>query len=454
MKLSLRFKWISTLVLTSLVGVLLVGLFAYRTAVTGYDRLRNQQAQAAFISSVTSYYQTHNGWDGIDAYLHQGQGQSRPQQTQGGSPGGFGGPDFFALVDANGMIISGAGPLHDNQTAPADALKQGTPITVNGQVVGTALLAAPPPGLDPRERDYLQSTNLGLLIGAVGASLVAVLIGLVLSRTFLQPLTELTDAITGMRHGDLNQQVQVRTRDELGALAQTFNEMSAEIHRANQLRKQMTADIAHDLRTPLLVISGYIEAIQDGTLKPTPERLAAMNKEATLLKRLIEDLRTLSLSDAGELKLVTERVAPRELLDQVRQSFEPIAGEQKIGLRIDAEDGLPDIEIDRDRMVQVLGNLVSNALRYTPAGGKITLGARRSQGDVELAVTDTGAGIAPDKLPNIFERFYHGDESRTQGESGLGLAIAKSIVDAHQGAIGAESKPGEGTAIRVTLHPA
>jgi signal transduction histidine kinase len=276
-----------------------------------------------------------------------------------------------------------------------------------------------------------------------------------LSRQFLRPLSDLTKAITAMKYGDLNQRVQVRTHDELGQLAETFNQMSAEIHRANQLRRQMTADIAHDLRTPLMVISGYLEALHDGTLPPTPERFEAMNNEAILLKRLVDDLRTLSLADSGELKLALQSVQPRDLLEQVRQSFEPIAHERHIALRLEADLDLPDVRMDRERMVQVLGNLVTNALRYTPVAGVITLGAHQGMSGVRLIVSDTGSGIEQDKLPYIFERFYRTEAARSQneGESGLGLAIAKSIVEAHGGQIAAESRVGKGTSILITLQP-
>jgi signal transduction histidine kinase len=271
----------------------------------------------------------------------------------------------------------------------------------------------------------------------------------------LQPLVELTQAITAMKQGDLHQQVQARGHDELADLARTFNQMSAQIHHANQLRKQMTADIAHDLRTPLMVISGYIEALRDGTFQPTAERFDAMSREALLLNRLVEDLRTLSLADAGELKLIYQPVQPCDLLEQVRQSFEHMADEKQVMLQVQADANLPELHIDRERMVQVLANLVSNALHYTPAGGSVTLVARRHLGGVQLAIMDTGSGIPGEKLSDIFERFYRIEESRSQnhGESGLGLAIAKSIVEAHQGTIAAESQVGVGTSMTITLRP-
>jgi signal transduction histidine kinase len=442
---SLTFKWMATLLVTSLVGVVLVGFFAYRTTASEYDRLRIEQAQSAFVDTVTTYYETHQTWEGLETEFRQ---EYAPNSRHRYDP-----PQLFALADADGYIVVGHGPFHIGDQATAQELEDNIPIIVNGERVGTALLAQPPPDLDPREQRYLAGTNRALFIGAIGAGATALLIGILLSRHFLRPLSELTQAITAMKHGDLSQQVQVRTQDELGQLAQTFNQMSAEIHRANQLRKQMTADIAHDLRTPLMVISGYLEALRDGTLPPTQERFEAMNQEATLLKRLIEDLRTLSLADAGELKLVSQAIQPRELLEQVKQSFEPMADEQKIALHVEAGDELPAIQVDRERMVQVLANLVSNAMRYTPANGSITLRARKQQDKVQLIVTDTGAGIPEDKLQNIFERFYRVEASRSesQEESGLGLAIAKSIVEAHQGTIAAESRVNVGTSMIITL---
>lgn len=446
---SLTFKWIATLLLISLIGVVLVGFFAYRTTASEYDRLRVVQAQLSFVEDVTTYYAANGGWEGVDAFL-------KPDDDGQGPGGRFAPPQLYALADANGIIVADCGPFHNGDQISDQELADGVPIIIDGERVGTGLLALPPPQLDPREQSYLDATNRALIIGAVGASAAALLIGILLSRHFLRPLTEMTRAITAMRGGDYNQQVQVRSQDELGVLARTFNEMSAEIAHANHLRRQMTADIAHDLRTPLMVISGYLEALRDGTLQPTQARFDAMNQEAVLLKRLVDDLRTLSLADAGELKLVYQSVPVRELLEQIKQSFEPLALEQSVTLRVEADENLPLLYVDPERITQVLANLVNNALRYTPEGGTVTLVARRQPEGVQIAVSDTGSGIPEDKLMNIFERFYRVEEARQQnsGESGLGLAIAKSIVEAHQGTIKAESRVGAGTSILITLKPA
>jgi signal transduction histidine kinase len=257
-----------------------------------------------------------------------------------------------------------------------------------------------------------------------------------------------------MARGELRQEVPVRSADELGTLTETFNRMSADLARANELRRQQITDIAHDLRTPLTVITGYIEALRDGVLKPTPARFEAMNTEAQHLKRLVDDLRTLSLADAGELSMQPQPTAPRALLDRLAAAYTPQAAARGIALAVDAAPDLPEVAVDPERMAQVLGNLVTNALRHTPAGGRIDLSAQVQSAHVVLTVADTGEGIPPDMLPHIFDRFYRGDPARSQpdGESGLGLAIAKSIVEAHGGTIAATSTPGHGTTFTITLH--
>jgi len=201
----------------------------------------------------------------------------------------------------------------------------------------------------------------------------------------------------------------------------------------------MTADIAHDLRNPLTVIGGYLESLQDGKLKPTPERFATMQAEVQHLQRLVDDLRTLSLADAGELTLRLQPLTPGELLTQVAAVYQHQADQQHIHLKLDVEPHLPEVSLDPERMAQVLGNLVSNALRYTPEDGEIRLSARQTEGNLILSVKDNGSGIPSDILPHIFERSYRGDQSRTGSESGLGLAIARSIVELHGGSIRATS---------------
>jgi signal transduction histidine kinase len=276
-----------------------------------------------------------------------------------------------------------------------------------------------------------------------------------LARTITRPVRELTAASHAMARGQLKQEVPVRSKDELGELSLTFNQMSSDLATANQLRRQMTADIAHDLRNPLMVITGYLESLRDGILPPSPERFDTIYREAQLLQRLVEDLRTLSLADAGELTLNRTPLAPRALLERQVAAYHHQAEQSQITLSVQAEPLLPEVEVDEERMAQVLGNLVANALRYTPSGGQIILGAAARPKALQLTVQDNGSGISPEVLPHIFDRFFRGDQARAESDgraaSGLGLAIAKSIVEAHQGTIAAASEPGRGTTFFVTL---
>jgi signal transduction histidine kinase len=282
---------------------------------------------------------------------------------------------------------------------------------------------------------------------------LAALIGFLLSRGLTRPVIELTAAAQNLAAGDLNQTVDVRSADELGELSQAFNRMSKKIEHSDRLRKQMTADIAHDLRTPLTVIGGYIESMRDGDLEATPERMDLIYSEITRLNRLVGDLQLLSQSDAGVLPMNLETVDARELLEQTRKLFDLKAREREIDLLVEAEQGLPSLMADESRLMQVLENLVSNAMRHTPQGGTIRLKAKIGSGadskarGVEFIVSDSGEGIPPESLPDVFERFHRVDKSRhaNQSQSGLGLAIVKVIVQAHKGEVWVESAIGKGS---------
>ncbi|MBC8076717.1 MAG: HAMP domain-containing histidine kinase, partial [Chloroflexales bacterium] len=249
------------------------------------------------------------------------------------------------------------------------------------------------------------------------------------------------------------QQVQVRSGDEIGQLATAFNQMSADLGRASQLRTQMTADLAHDLRTPLTVLRGYTEGLHDARLQGTPALYKIMHGEVEHLQRLVEELRVLSLADAGELPLNRRAVDPAALLERAGLAYMMQAEQQGLALRVEADAGLPSIAVDTDRMAQVLNNLVSNALRYTTEG-EIVLAATADAAGVQLRVRDTGSGIAPADLPSVFDRFYRADAARQRtggGGSGLGLAIAKAIVEAHNGTIVVASSAGKGTTFTIAL---
>jgi signal transduction histidine kinase len=303
------------------------------------------------------------------------------------------------------------------------------------------------------EQEFLQRTSRAIVLGILFATVMAMILGLILARTLSRPIRALIAATRAMAQGAFGTQVDIRTKDELGELGAAFNQMSTELARSMQLRRQMTADIAHDLRTPLSVILGYTEALNDGKFAGDASIYGILHDEAQHLSRLIDDLRLLSLADAGELPLQRHLTPARELLDRAAAAHRVQAEQKGVRLRVAAAEILPRVDVDPERMQQVLGNLVSNALRYTAAGGEIQLRGDVVDGQVTLAVQDSGSGIPADELPFIFERFYRGDRSRqsNSGESGLGLPIAKSLVEMHKGEISVASGLEQGTTVTIVL---
>ena len=453
---SLALKLLLAFLLVSIIGVALTALLARWATYQEFEQMVLERTREDYVELVTAYYEEHGSWGSVAQVTRRPPQQllQNPDQAMSQSP-----PLAFVLVNHGGVVVAPGGPFRLNDRVPQTLIAEGIPIEVNEQLVGTVVTTGEPPELDQRDQAYLTRTNRVSLYAALGATLIALFLGILLARTLTRPIQALTQATQAIAAGDLEQQVHVSTRDELGELASAFNRMSADLAQANAARRQMTADIAHDLRTPLTVISGYLESMRDGVLKPTPARFDTMYAEAQHLLRLVEDLRTLSLADAGKLTLNKTTVPPQALLGQLAATYQLPAERNGVSLLVDVPDYVPDLVIDPDRMIQVLGNLVSNALRYTTEGGHITLGAAAQGNAISITVADTGTGIPQEALPRIFDRFYRVEESRTQddlsvvheAESGLGLAIAKSIVEAHGGTIRVTSEVGKGTTFTVTL---
>lgn len=443
---SLTWKLGLAFVAVSLTGTLVAALFVWMAAQQGFQNAAFAHSESDFANQMASYYQFHGSWNGINQYYPMAgpEGPNHPPDQGMFTP--------FVLVDQQGNVLIPGRSYHLGQVVPASTRAKGLAIVVNGQTVGTVLADGSPPPLSSTDTQILASMQAALFFGALAAFLIALTLGIFLARSLTRPTRELTSALHAMAGGALQQVVPVRSRDELGELSAAFNQMSADLARANQQRRQMTADIAHDLRTPVTVISGYLEALRNGVLPPTPERFATLYDEAKHLQGLIEDLRTLSLADAGELVLHPQTIAPHALLQRIAAVYAHQAEQQGVALRVQASERLPLLSIDVERMVQVLSNLVGNALRYTPADGSIVLSAAHDAQGAALQVRDTGQGIMPDALPRIFDRFFRADVARaqSQGESGLGLAIARALVEAHGGTISATSAIGEGATF--TIH--
>jgi signal transduction histidine kinase len=443
---SLAFKLTLAFLLVGLIGAMLMAFFLWQNTQRRFDQFVADRDRFSFVNVLAQHYHANGSWDGVERVFGRGRFQALGPYPRHAA---------LVLVDGDGRVVFIQGNEKQIRQLLRYVGRRGIPIEVDGVVVGQLLSdpAANRPLPGSPESDFLTGMTRAITLSAVGATAIALVLGILLARTLTRPIRELTVATRTLAKGDLGGQVAVRTQDEMGELATSFNQMSADLARASQLRRQMTADIAHELRTPLSLILGYTESLSDGKLPATQETFDIMHDEAQHLSRLIDDLRTLSLVDAGELPLNRRPVDPQSLLERTRLAHAPEAQRRGISIQVEVAPDLPQVEVDPGRIAQVLENLMSNALRYTPEGGQVFLSAGAAGNSVYLRVQDNGAGIPAEDLPYVFDRFYRADKSRRrhEGESGLGLAIAKSIVDAHDGTLSVDSVPGEGTTFSVVL---
>ena len=294
----------------------------------------------------------------------------------------------------------------------------------------------------------------GAALAAWVLTLVALAIGLAFAgrgfRRIAGPLDALGAASRRVEAGDYTVRVPEprRTPEALRTLVRAFNTMTANLERDALARRSLLADVSHELRTPLAVIRAELEAIQDGVHAADEAHLALLLQETAVLERLVADLRTVTLSESGELALHREPTDLGVLVGEVAASFATAATAQGVRLRIETADGLPLVDVDPVRIREVLANLMTNALRYTPPGGEVAVAATHADARLRLVVRDTGDGIAPELLPYVFERFRKDPRSRGFG---LGLAIARQLVEAHGGTLSAESALGRGTKMTIEL---
>lgn len=288
---------------------------------------------------------------------------------------------------------------------------------------------------------FLQNMHKILFFSMVCGVVASLALGVALSRWLLKPMHALTDAMSSMANGRLQQSVPIESSNELGELAKGFNRMSQSLADADQKKRQLTADITHDLSTPVQVISGYVEMAQHGALPLDDKRLETVSSELMLIQRLIKDMNLLAKTDNNSLVMQCSKVSIGELLTRVHQRFLPQCQRENILLQLTAEPALPTIELDEERMTQVLGNLMDNAIRHTPGQGSIRLSASASDTECEIVVSDTGERIEPNQLSQIFDRFYRVESSRTgvEGNSGLGLSICRALLEMQGATVRAES---------------
>ena len=459
-------RLILAFVLVTLVGVSTVALLANRSATSQFRRYLARREMAGWgtpstelttslVSDLAAYYERQGSWDGVEVVFED----SRRAQGRGQMRGG--GPSTL-LADGQGLVVYDSQGRYAGETLSRSEQELAVSIQAGGQTVGF-LLAIPPGGvlslskdwqqLQPQEQTFLDQVNRALLLAGVLAGALSILLGLGLSRGLTAPLARLTTAARSIAGGDLSQRVPETGSAEMAALGQAFNQMAADLEKAEELRRNMMADVAHELRNPLSVLQGNLRAILDEVYPLEQAEIAALYDETRLLNRLVDDLRELALAEAGQLRLERRPVSPADLVSRATDAARAQAAARGVALQADLLECLPPVDVDPQRIEQVLGNLLNNALIHTPAGGEIVVTARLKGSKVEVSVRDTGEGISAEHLPHVFERFYRADRSRSRvaGGTGLGLAIAKQLVEAHGGRIEVESEVGRGTQFTFTL---
>jgi len=317
-----------------------------------------------------------------------------------------------------------------------------------------ALLGDNPSLVADLDENFHAAVNEILVVAALAAFLAAVAVSTFTARRIVGPLQVMMKASQRIAAGDYHERVQVPSQDELGALARAFNQMAKTLERTEQRRMELIGDVAHELRTPLGSIKGTMEGLVDGVLTAEPATFLLVQREVSRLQRLVHDLEELSRAEAGQVPLNLRAAAPADLVRAAADRLQPQFEDKSVRLHVDLPADLPQVRADPSRIIQVLLNLLGNALQYTPSGGQVTVRAWRDSREVVVAVQDTGIGIPAEHLPHIFERFYRVDKSRSRpgGGSGIGLTIAKHLVEAHGGRIWATSPgPGQGSTFSFTL---
>ena len=398
--------------------------------------------------------------------------------------------DRLCIADNSGIVVGDSAGKWLGKDARAAGLSNAISIIASGSKVGelyVVSLAAeavpdqmmgmddnmmdmgPMMGIEPgslpaatAEQDFLDRIGTSLWVAGLIAVAVALLLGLILTRQITRPVRALTRGARHIAGGDLAYRVGVRSKDEIGELARSFNAMADSLEKSEQARRRLVTDIAHELRTPLSVVEGMVDGMLDGVFEPTRENLTSIKEETALLTRLISDLRELSLAESGQLKLELAPVDITALVQRKLSQAELKAREKGVELKMPVARQIPSVEVDATRIEQVMGNLVDNAIKHTPSGGSVTVSIDLAAGNhahridrphLVISVADTGEGIPAEHLPGVFERFYRVEDSRSRsaGGAGLGLAIVKQMVEAHGGRVWAESEPGKGSTFYVAL---
>jgi len=444
--LSIRTKFILAFMAASLVAIALVGIFTSVVSNRQFQSFIEDRLVEDLSDRVVEYYDQFHTLFGIQNVLRTATGTFRPGFESFDRPG-------IILIMPNRIILLGDENHNPGSFLSLAEFNDAHPVEYEGEIIAYLAIVSPQFRPNPQEQEYIDRTNTALLYASLIAIVLAILLGLFFTRTLLNPLSNLSVAIGKMEKGELLQEVPKTSDDELGDVINGFNQMSSALATANARREQMTADIAHELRSPLTVINGYLEALQDGVLEPTTERIEIIQQEVSQLNRLVSDLRILALADSGQLEILKDEVDLQTIFNHLRNAYGLITASKNLNLSFIKAPQLTSIYADEGRILQVLSNLINNAIRHTNQGGDISVNATNRENGTVIEVKDTGEGIQKEDLDLVFERFYRTDPSRQTSSSlsGLGLSIVKAIIEAHSGYVDVKSEVGKGSTFSIYL---
>lgn len=455
---SIRFRLLLMIIFILLLAVSVMALVASLTANRQFNRyveVDESMRLERFVEVLSSYYDERFSWEEVDILVEQIADITGTE---------------VALVDPSGQIIAASSDditgrdLNSGEMAMVKSrvwvlnedemftlVNEGVlPTNQNYGLVGSVYVTQPS---EVAPSSFINSVNRSLLLAVFITGFGTVGVAFALSQRILGPVEALTAAARSMQYGNLSRRVSEHSKDEIGDLARAFNAMAAGLQHLEELRRNMVNDVAHELRTPLSNIRGYLEAIQDEIAEPTPEIIDSLHEEVMFLNHLIDDLQELALAEAGQLRLMRQPLELSPLLARTIEVLKSQMRDKHLEVSLSLAPDLPKVHADPERVQQIVRNLLNNAVTHVPENGKIVVSASPSGQEVELKVHDTGIGMTPEQLQNIFERFYRADPSRARatGGAGLGLAIVKQLVEAHGGRVWAESIPNQETTFSFTL---
>ncbi len=403
---------------------------------------------------LVSYFEQHQSWQGVADTVSQVGRKVFPDRRPGGPDRNGPGRLELLVADATGQIIFDTHQQRVGDHLQASERQSATTLTSDNQTIGYMVLTPGPIGnLLPPEQAFMDQVRNNLLLAGLIATVIGAGLGVAFSRTLTRPLDRLATAARAIAAKDLTQRVDTGGTVEVANVAYAFNDMADSLQKAEELRRNLVADVAHELRTPLTVMQGNLAAQLDGLFPLDLAETARLYDETRLLSRLVDDLRDLAQAEAGQLQLNFGTIDLTYVIESTAEAFNALASDKQIDLSLDVPAELPLVKADSARVAQVLRGLITNALRHTPAHGRISISAVTLDKHVGVSVQDTGDGIAADEAPYVFDRFWRGDKSRARetGGSGLGLAIAKQLIEAQGGSIGVESAIGQGSRFWFTL---